>query len=773
MAQEQQIPFLVETNRILEILSKQIYDSPYAMVRENVQNAYDAVLMRSKREGRDLSEFSIAITATPDRLTIRDNGIGMSEEVLRNNFWRAGSSGKNTDEARSAGVIGTFGIGAMANFGVCHQLQIETREVGSLTGIRTSARKDELSIGANCIRLEFIDSGIPEGTTVTADMEPAFRIDVVSLRNYLTPFVRFIRVPISLNSEILSGQDPEQAIGVTGAWASLGHHRANSGQLSFDVNVWTDGAQIAAIVDAIVIDGRVSAGALWLRHQGGQVMGLRSRFGLAPVPASGIYQLGGFADLPFLVPTAGREALTRESIQLASQFFPPIEIAISEIIKDSELADRTPAFQQHILQTGQTTWAGRIRVQVQPGDESPELATLPTLYEGRELQSYAGADPETIKTFTSTDRPLVRISQQQPRGPLQQRYLTQVLSIPSVPDSVSLLETYRPEALSWNEVSLTLAIGRTLKTDYLIDNVDIQWAKISHGVPLLAQMAGDRLTITFSRYWSDIQAVLKVVEQSPDLIDGISKDFVRVHIYQRIQSFVPTSQRIGLDALQKSLERRKELYRLEPEDRGAIEPLLADYLAGKVDLGQVLTAATHVTSGQTQHMASDNVGVVEQVLVDIVNTPMQNPVVPTISAPTAGSPILRPDTYINERLLTTDRQIAHLNNHRVFLALSDRLFQRDREFFLLPHSTQVAWAGRRIVFLFSLAHTAQNLYYDIELRGNRSAGDAAGLALLTTTIVASNRIFVPIPQALMPCFDVTDSPMEFFVRFDLLIHKQF
>ncbi len=74
-----QIPFLVETTRVLEILSKQIYDSPYAMVRENVQNAYDAILMRAKSETKPLSDYLIQITATPTRIEIADNGIGMSD----------------------------------------------------------------------------------------------------------------------------------------------------------------------------------------------------------------------------------------------------------------------------------------------------------------------------------------------------------------------------------------------------------------------------------------------------------------------------------------------------------------------------------------------------------------------------------------------------------------------------------------------------------------------------------------------------------------------
>jgi molecular chaperone HtpG len=340
-----------------------------------------------------------------------------------------------------------------------------------------------------------------------------------------------------------------------------------------------------------------------------------------------------------------------------------------------------------------------------------------------------------------------------------------------VPDTATVLETYERSTLSWDEVTLMLAIARVLKTDYLIDEVQIDWVKISHGVSMLAELSGERVVLKVSRTWAAVQALLKVIEASPELVDGLTKDLVRVHIYDRIKSFVPSSQRAGLDALQKTLARRRELYRLEVEDRGDLEPLLAEYLAGKVDFQEVLTVAASSAGGQTQRVGRDSVGTVESVLNDVVNAPVQpTPAQPT-SVPVAGSPILRLDMEIRERLLITEKDIPQLNNHRVFLALSDRLFQLENEFFAWPHSTQVAWAGRRVVFLFGLAQSAQSMYYDIELRGNRSAGDAGGTALATTTIVTKNRIFVPVPQQLAECFRVTDSPVEFYVRFDLLGHK--
>src|SRR4051794_12210697 len=99
------IVFQVETTRVLQILSREIYDSPLALLRENLQNAYDAVRMRFVRSGSLMDGGRIDIKIENGVLSIADNGIGMTEEVLRNNFWKAGSSGKHSDTARRAGVV--------------------------------------------------------------------------------------------------------------------------------------------------------------------------------------------------------------------------------------------------------------------------------------------------------------------------------------------------------------------------------------------------------------------------------------------------------------------------------------------------------------------------------------------------------------------------------------------------------------------------------------------------------------------------------------------
>ncbi|MDD1963754.1 ATP-binding protein [Pseudomonas putida] len=761
------IAFQVETNRVLEIISDQIYDSPYAMVRENIQNSYDAILMRGKLEGKPLSDYKIEVIQDGRIIRIIDDGIGMSEAVLKENFWKAGSSGKNSDAARAAGVIGTFGIGAMANFGVCSKLSVITRGADEPHGFRTVANKSELRIGEDCITFDILDEDIPVGTNLTADIEDGIEINTTELKKYVLQFVQFLPVPVYINNELISQHSLTTITGID-AWSLLGEDNINAGDWKFKMEVFTSGNQVGAICSEFSNRDHPIQGRLCLRSGYGSLMGLRSSFGLAPLPVATVYQLGGFADLPFLIPTAGREALTRDSIQQASQLFPSIERGMSYIISKHPQADTLSAFQQYILNSNQTALAGRVKIQIQDREDQVELGELKSAYPDIPLQWYEGNDPELIKQYGSSDIPLLRVSQSHPRREVQTRYLRKILQIPSIPDTVTILAEYELNELSRDEVSLTIMLGKVLHNDYLLNDTDIRWTKFSHGVNIKCEMAGETLIIKISRTWPAVVAILKHMDTSFHMLETFTKDLVRSHIYQHIQHYVPTSQRMGLDALKKLHEKKRELYRLDQEDNGDLEPLIADYLTGKLEIGKVLSAAIQASSAQNQHVTAQQAGTVEKTLASIINTP----VVPRSSnhshAPQPGSPILQLDTHIHERLLTTDQSIPQLNNYKMFLSLSDRVFDKELEIFKWPHSTQVAWAGWRIVYLFTVANSGISLYYDIELKGGRSAGDAGGQALTTTTIVSDNRIMIPVPDGLMNCFRVNEKPVEFYVRFDVL-----
>ena len=99
--------------------------------------------------------------------------------VLKNNFWKAGSSGKKFRARTASGVIGTFGIGAMANFGVCAELRVESRE-SNISLI--SARRENLRIAHDCIDLE-PDNREP-GTMIIAELDPGHQIDAATACEY-------------------------------------------------------------------------------------------------------------------------------------------------------------------------------------------------------------------------------------------------------------------------------------------------------------------------------------------------------------------------------------------------------------------------------------------------------------------------------------------------------------------------------------------------------------------------------------------------------------
>ena len=75
------IPFNVQIDRVLDLLCSQIYDSPLSLLRENVQNAYDAILQRSHID-TDFINPEIRITIDNHTLSIYDNGIGMDTDTL-------------------------------------------------------------------------------------------------------------------------------------------------------------------------------------------------------------------------------------------------------------------------------------------------------------------------------------------------------------------------------------------------------------------------------------------------------------------------------------------------------------------------------------------------------------------------------------------------------------------------------------------------------------------------------------------------------------------
>lgn len=768
---EERITFEVETSRVLEILSKEIYDSPLAMLRENVQNAYDAILMRASLEGSPLADGKITVDLSGQQVVIEDNGIGMTEEVLRKNFWKAGSSGKRGELAMRAGVIGTFGIGAMANFGVCTSLKVETRAVTSDETLISTAERDALSIAKDCIALSRQKDERTPGTRLTVALDPQNIITAEKARSYLEPYVRYVPVGIYINGTLISQHSlHERYLLRTKDSQSLGTINVTLGDYLCTVEAFCDSNAVAACrVTNLSLAGKAVMGEVVLLQGSGQLMGLRNFFGLAPAPVGGYYNLGGVANLTILHPTAGREALSRDSITHLNNVIQMAEYAISDKIRVTIFADRSNSFMQYILNNKKFDWALNVTIEMQPAGENVRLADIPSRTAGKGY-FYMGRDPQIIETFASSESPLLCVGQSNPRKGIHTRYLRDILKFPEVPDKATITKTYDGPSLSFEEAAFLIRVVTVLSDDYLLSNATVRFAEITHGVTILVERDGESVYVYIAKGMGAVQPILNCYRTAPEVFSGFVKDFVRGHLYKKVSEFVPSSTRQGADALFKLLQRNRELYRYEQSELEELEPLLADYLSGDKNLGEVIRASRTHGRPQSVWVKKADVGQLEQQMPDVVSSPVPDSASDSDINPFDAAPaVMRTDLECTAKILVANQKYPQLNGCEMFLGLSDKAMKREGEFFRFPHTTKVIWAGHRVVYIFNHASGGLTLYYDIELKEPLQTPDAAGTAMTSTTLFTKNRIFIPVPDLLVPEFRISEGAKEFYVRFDVVV----
>jgi molecular chaperone HtpG len=759
------ISFEVETSRILEILASEIYDSPQAFLRENVQNAYDAVLMRATAEERAVAEFPIRITVRDHQLIVEDTGIGMTEEVLRQNFWRAGSSGKKSELAQRSGVIGTFGIGAMANFGVCTALRVETRSADSSVTLVSSAKRDQLHIAKECIELMRIEDDRSPGTIITADLDPAFATTAESVVQYLTPYVKFLPAPVLVNDVPVSQQTFERAV----ADKTSDFSSSSSRTISNDVFAGTlqtslnPQGRVLAHMWNISLNGNPLKGEIVLLQQGGQAFGFRNSFGLAPVPVSGHYGFGGIVNLDILHPTAGREALSRESIQHVANIVALIEAEVSKDVAETAVADQNDSFQQYILGKGLVTLAKNVAISLLPAGRDVPLGNLTALEPSRQKLFYLGRDQTVLTRFATQETNLLHVSRTNPRRALQHKYL-QSLGISEVPEK-TIVDRIPPTQLVLEEAMFLVRVRSVLLDDYLMADVDCVFAKISHGVAFHVQRNGSVLEICIARELPAVRMVIECYRAAPDVFDGFVKDFVREHLYPQIREHVPSSTRQGRDALLARLKQNKELFKYDETEFDELGAFLSDFLAGKSDLQDVLRSARGRVAAYRQEVSEEQVGSFETAIPDILDA--QGDGVPQ-SEYEAAPPILRREMETKMKVLTVASPQQTLNNFQMFVALSDRAVHLEGDFLRSPHTTKLIWGAHRIIYILTDATGELSFYYDIELKEPLETDMTGGAMFPTTTIVTKDRIYLPVPRDLEQAFRITSGTKEFYVRFDTI-----
>lgn len=126
--------FKTESKRILDLMINSIYTNKDIFLREIISNASDAIdkaKFIALTDGKAATEFKINISVDKERrtITVKDNGIGMTEKELEKNLGTIAESGtfafkQDNKEQTDENLIGQFGVGFYSAFMVADKIEV-------------------------------------------------------------------------------------------------------------------------------------------------------------------------------------------------------------------------------------------------------------------------------------------------------------------------------------------------------------------------------------------------------------------------------------------------------------------------------------------------------------------------------------------------------------------------------------------------------------------------------------------------------------------------
>ena len=613
------IPFHIEINRVIELLSKQIYQSPLSLLRENCQNAFDAILMRKIKDHNFQAKIDIKYDTNRKTIEVSDNGIGMSRSVLKNNFWKAGASGKNNPEAKSAGVVGTFGIGAMANFGIAQSLHVFTKSLEDGVAIESFVEKDKLSATEDCITIRTASFQEDFGTRIIATIRNDIKLDVNQAKVYIENIVQYSDIPIFFNDTLISQKEILKALPppTDPIWEFSEDSKSISGNITANINIKQyKNSDIWCELKNIYYRNTIINGELLLRQNKYQISTYRSKFALSTTGLISFYGFGGFVNLSILEPTAGREALTTGSLQVLQSIITEFENFISLKIYDLEASANNNGFMNWVVHNKRYDLAGNITINLKPDDKC-KLSEIKEQSNHLPFNLYWGTDQNIIEQYSNEGCPLILGSRSNPRKNIEMNYFNQFCKIREVSDSPQITSTKEEKLWSDNEYSFAFKLVNILESDYFVKTI-VKYGIISHGLPLLIDTSKDPIEICLNSDHLSIKTVLRMYDSDFMIMSSVVKDFIRNSIFQKIANFVPSSTRRGAEAFLKAIKEPKDIFEYQKEDSASLGDIWKNYMEGKISLSQAAYMSTEIVKSTIQEVNKDAMSKISEQLPDII-----------------------------------------------------------------------------------------------------------------------------------------------------------
>ncbi len=223
--------FQAEVQQILHLVTHSLYSNKEIFLRELISNASDACdklrfeALDNPALYEDATNLEIRILVDTDQktLTIRDNGVGMSEDEAIAHLGTIAKSGTREfmarlegEQKKDANLIGQFGVGFYSGFIVADRITVETRRAGlsAAQGVRWSSQ------GSGDFEVEPIDKPT-RGTDVILHMrdEELEFLTPWKVKSIVSKYSDHISLPILMSKE--KWDEDKKAQVATDEWETI------------------------------------------------------------------------------------------------------------------------------------------------------------------------------------------------------------------------------------------------------------------------------------------------------------------------------------------------------------------------------------------------------------------------------------------------------------------------------------------------------------------------------------------------------------------------
>ncbi len=207
----EKMQFKAESKRLLDLMIHSIYTHREIFLREIISNASDAIdklaytALTDDKVGIRREDFAITLTREPEarRLTVSDNGIGMSREEMEENLGTICKSGSLSfkqamEKQEDIDIIGQFGVGFYSAFMVAESVTVISKKYGEEKAWKW------VSDGADGYTIEETQrqtAGTDVIMTLKADTEEekfSEFLEEYQLRSLVRKYSDYIRYPIRM-----------------------------------------------------------------------------------------------------------------------------------------------------------------------------------------------------------------------------------------------------------------------------------------------------------------------------------------------------------------------------------------------------------------------------------------------------------------------------------------------------------------------------------------------------------------------------------------------